>query len=330
MFRYDPQRSGHSTTTAPITNPILWSYEIGSFIDASPVVADGKVYVGFCDRGVYCLDSSSGSLIWNYMTGWLVLSSPAVANGRVYIGSYDESVYCFGSIPPVAVTASVNDVTVMKKSLNLAWTRSTDPQFAKYEVFRSVSSGVLGTSIADITNITTTNMDITGLSPSTTYYFTVRIWNTFGLYSDSTQISVTTAAPPTAVTVSPSAVTKNSLSLTWGASSESFFARYEVYQSAIQGNLGTLIETITSKTTTSLTVDNLSQGTTYYFTVRTIDSEGLYADSTQIAVTTALPLWLQPWFLGLIVAVIAIVIIVVVLLMRKKKTPPPPPTTGTT
>jgi predicted phage tail protein len=173
-------------------------------------------------------------------------------------------------------------------------------------------------------------MDITGLSPSTTYYFTIRIWNTFGLYSDSTQISVTTAAPPTAVTVSPSAVTKNSLSLTWGASSESFFARYEVYQSAIQGNLGTLIETITSKTTTSLTVDNLSQGTTYYFTVRTIDSEGLYADSTQIAVTTALPLWLQPWFLGLIVAVIAIVIIVVVLLMRKKKTPPPPPTTGTT
>jgi predicted phage tail protein len=218
----------------------------------------------------------------------------------------------------------------MKKRLNLAWTRSTDPQFAKYEIFRSVSSGVLGTSIADITNIATTNMDVAGLSPSTTYYFTVRIWNTFGLYSDSTQISVTTAAPPTAVTVSPSAVTENSLSLTWGASSESFFARYEVYQSAIQGNLGTLIETITSKTTTSLTVDNLSQGTTYYFTVRTIDSEGLYADSTQIAVTTALPLWLQPWFLGLIVAVIAIVIIVVVLLMRKKKTPPPPPTTGTT
>jgi hypothetical protein len=67
------------------------------------------------------------------MAGWLILSSPAVAHGRVYIGSYDESVYCFGSIPPVAVTPSVNDVTVMKKRLNLAWTGSTDPQFAKYE-----------------------------------------------------------------------------------------------------------------------------------------------------------------------------------------------------
>jgi hypothetical protein len=236
MFHYDPQLSGHSTTTAPRTNSILWSYNIDSFVDGSPVVADEKVYIGAGDGAIYCLDASTGSLIWSYMTGWLVLSSPAVANGRVYIGSYDESVYCFGSIPPTAVTPSVNDVTIMKKRLNLAWTRSTDPQFAKYEVFRSVSSGVLGTSIADITNIATTNMDVTGLSPSTTYYFTVR----------------------------------------------------------------------------------------------TIDSEGLYADSTQIAVTTALPLWLQPWFLGLIVAVIAIVIIVVVLLMRKKKTPETPGATGTT
>jgi hypothetical protein len=45
MFHYDPQRSGHSTTSAPITNPVLWSYEIGVFIDSSPVVADEKVYV---------------------------------------------------------------------------------------------------------------------------------------------------------------------------------------------------------------------------------------------------------------------------------------------
>jgi hypothetical protein len=128
MFRYDPQHSGHSTTSAPITNPVLWSYTTGDCVDSSPAVVDGKVYVGSEDFNVYCLDAASGSLIWSYMTGHVVLSSPAVANGRVYVGSLDEIVYCFGSIPPAAVTASVNDVTVMKKRLNLAWTRSTDPQ----------------------------------------------------------------------------------------------------------------------------------------------------------------------------------------------------------
>jgi predicted phage tail protein len=208
---------------------------------------------------------------------------------------------------------------VKKKSLNLAWTESTNLKFEKYEVYKSIAAGILGTSIANITNEAVTSLSVTNLSPSTKYYFTLKVWDTEGLYTNSTQISVNTAAPPTAVTISVSDITENSLKLTWTQSSDSFFARYEVFQSTIQGVLGTSIVNVTSKVSTSFTVSKLSLGTTYYFTVRTTDTEGLYADSTAISATIAMPFWQQPWFIGLIVAIIVIVVVVIVLYMKRKK-----------
>jgi len=97
MFRHDLNNTGHSNSTAPETNNLLWNYTVGSPVISSPAVADGKVYIGSHDHNVYCLNSSTGELIWNYTTGDGVWSSPAVAYGMVYVGSLDNNVYCFGS-----------------------------------------------------------------------------------------------------------------------------------------------------------------------------------------------------------------------------------------
>jgi hypothetical protein len=129
--------------------------------------------------------------------------------------------------------------------------------------------------------------------------------------------NATTASPPTAVTVSVSNITENSLKLMWTQSNDAFFARYEVFQSTMAGVLGTSMANITSKTTTIWTATDLSPGTTYYFTVRVVDIEGLYADSAQRSATAAVPLWQQPWFIESIVAII-IVVAVSVLLTRRK------------
>ena len=95
MFRHDLSHSGYSSSTAPTTNHTLWNYTTGSYVDSSPAVAYGKVYVGSNDYSVYCLDASTGAKLWSYATGaWVILSSPAVADGEVYIGSCDGSVYC--------------------------------------------------------------------------------------------------------------------------------------------------------------------------------------------------------------------------------------------
>jgi len=90
MFHHDLNNNGYSTSDAPDTNNVKWSYYLGVSV-ASPAVADGKVYVGTNDKKVYCLDADTGNQIWNYSTDdGVYLSSPAVADGKVYINEADE------------------------------------------------------------------------------------------------------------------------------------------------------------------------------------------------------------------------------------------------
>ena len=98
MFRHDISHSGYSTSTAPLTNNSLWKYQTGDFVDSSPAVVDGVVYIGSGDKNVYALNASTGSKMWSYQTGFFVVSSPAVASGVVYVGSCDGNFYALNSI----------------------------------------------------------------------------------------------------------------------------------------------------------------------------------------------------------------------------------------
>jgi outer membrane protein assembly factor BamB len=54
---------------------------------ASAALADNLVVTGSRDRKVYALDRSTGREIWNFITEGMVDASPVVASGRVYVGS---------------------------------------------------------------------------------------------------------------------------------------------------------------------------------------------------------------------------------------------------
>ena len=77
------------------TGASLWSFPTGGFINSSPVVANGVVYIGSDDGNVYALDAKTGTRLWTYRTGSNIYSSPAVANGAVYIGSANDNMYAF-------------------------------------------------------------------------------------------------------------------------------------------------------------------------------------------------------------------------------------------
>jgi outer membrane protein assembly factor BamB len=86
----------------------VWNYTTGSFVQSSPAVADGKIFVGSWDGKVYALNASTGALVWRYTTGSPVASSPAVADGIVFVGSDDDNVYAFA---PIDVTITAHCVT---------------------------------------------------------------------------------------------------------------------------------------------------------------------------------------------------------------------------
>jgi len=76
---------------------VLWTYETGRPIESTPAVDGERVYVG-CDDGLlHCLDAATGETIWNATTGGEVKSSPTVWQGLVIVGSNDYGVHCFNA-----------------------------------------------------------------------------------------------------------------------------------------------------------------------------------------------------------------------------------------
>lgn len=77
----------------------LWTFEAQHPIFSSPVVFDGRVYVGeglhyTQDAKLYCLDVVTGEVIWDFQTTSHTESTPAVSEGRVYFGAGDDGLYC--------------------------------------------------------------------------------------------------------------------------------------------------------------------------------------------------------------------------------------------
>jgi outer membrane protein assembly factor BamB len=98
LFRHDAAHTGFSSGAAPTSSVVqLWNYTIedsARFSPATPVVANGLVYVGSPDYNIYCFDGSTGTKVWSFATGGETHSSPAVIDDRVYVGSEDGHVYC--------------------------------------------------------------------------------------------------------------------------------------------------------------------------------------------------------------------------------------------
>jgi outer membrane protein assembly factor BamB len=60
---------------------------------SSPEVVNGKVYVGSLDGNLYCLDASSGTVLWKFQTGGPVEATPAVDSTGVYIDGSNPGNY---------------------------------------------------------------------------------------------------------------------------------------------------------------------------------------------------------------------------------------------
>jgi outer membrane protein assembly factor BamB len=97
MFHNDLAHSGYAESAGPLTNQVLWKYQVGSSIESSPTVVDGVVYFGSLWNGnngfVNALNATTGEKIWQFATDSGVESSPAVVDGVVYIGSWGGHVY---------------------------------------------------------------------------------------------------------------------------------------------------------------------------------------------------------------------------------------------
>jgi outer membrane protein assembly factor BamB len=105
---------------------VRWTKRIGP-TESSPLVADGRVYVGDWRGKVYALDESTGRIVWSYQTGGKVKAGVALSGGRIFVGSYDGHVYALS-----------------EKTGKLIWRASAQPRLGSLGTFYSTPAVAYG------------------------------------------------------------------------------------------------------------------------------------------------------------------------------------------
>jgi len=61
MFHADPSHNGAGTGNPALTPTLLWKYTSDGYVESSPAVVNGVVYVGSLDGNIYALGPSPAS-----------------------------------------------------------------------------------------------------------------------------------------------------------------------------------------------------------------------------------------------------------------------------
>ena len=71
-----------------------WTFEVGKFLKSSPVVSQGKIFLGGPSGIFHALNANTGKEIWQAQTG-VGVDAPALLHlGRVYVGTKDGWLIC--------------------------------------------------------------------------------------------------------------------------------------------------------------------------------------------------------------------------------------------
>jgi fibronectin type 3 domain-containing protein len=218
-------------------------------------------------------------------------SDTAVVNGSTYYysvtavnsnGESSLSAY-IGATPsaPQIPAAPTNLAAVAGNAqVRLSWSASSGA--TSYRVKRSTTNGGPYSNIATNTSLTYTN---TGLVNGTTYYYVVSAVNTNGESANSSQVSATPAAvsAPAAPTNLTATAGNAQVRLSWSASGGA--SSYRIKRSTTNG--GPYSNIATNTTSLAYTNTGLVNGTTYYYVVSAVNTNGESANSSQVSATPA-------------------------------------------
>ena len=104
----------------------------------------------------------------------------------------------YSALAPVVQYTPLN---INNTSYSIAWSALYGTDFVNYSIYVSTTSGSLGHFVASITSVSDTTYNLTGLSPSTTYYVTI-VTYAEGQHASSNVVSFTTPVHSTPPVVS--------------------------------------------------------------------------------------------------------------------------------
>jgi outer membrane protein assembly factor BamB len=76
---------------------LIWSYPLQKHVLSTPAVYNGMVFIADCGRKFHCVDAQTGNAFWTHDVEGEVWASPLVADGKVYLGTRSGAFYIFAA-----------------------------------------------------------------------------------------------------------------------------------------------------------------------------------------------------------------------------------------
>lgn len=65
---------------------LIWSYAMNDHCCTTPAVYDSMVFIADCDGMLHCVDAQTGRALWTHQAKGEIWASPLIADGKCYIG----------------------------------------------------------------------------------------------------------------------------------------------------------------------------------------------------------------------------------------------------
>jgi len=98
----DATKTGNITT-----NGLVWTYSLQKHGMSTPAIHDRLVFIADCGREFHCLDAETGKPYWTEEIKGDAWASPLVADGKVYLGTRSGNFYVFAATKEKKILGTV-------------------------------------------------------------------------------------------------------------------------------------------------------------------------------------------------------------------------------
>lgn len=179
------------------------------------------------------------------------------------------------SIQLISIPPAVSNLQALfeEKSVTLSWSQNNDPDFARYNLYRSNSINKFDSILFTTTLITETVFKDSLVSEGRTYYYKLIVVDSEGFKTESEDnINIPNIHPTQSVLQVDSV--SNMVMLSWTQNIDVDFARYDLYRSQSENLLGKVIHSTPVITETKFKDSSVSENTTYFYKLIVLDTEG--------------------------------------------------------